>query len=105
MTLVRTSAPVTAALYSPADTTDAQLVELWLHDKAAHTQRADRADVERFVASVARSLRSVTLADLQAFADSVIKSRVHVQFTESTTMTRHGCSALKPTGRGAAAAG
>ena len=50
---------------------DQQLVELWLHDKAAHSERAYRADVARFVAFVGRPLSSVTLGDLQGFADSV----------------------------------
>ena len=60
-----------AALFVPVDTTDEKLVELWLHGKSRHTQRAYRADAERFLSFVARPLRAVTLADLQAYADSL----------------------------------
>ena len=64
-------APSNAALFVPVDTTDEKLVELWLHGKSRHTQRAYRADAERFLSFVARPLRAVTLADLQAYADSL----------------------------------
>ncbi|MBV9543865.1 MAG: tyrosine-type recombinase/integrase [Chloroflexi bacterium] len=50
---------------------DGQLVSLWLHGRSPHTQRAYRADVDRFLAFVARPLPAVTLGDLQAFADSL----------------------------------
>lgn len=50
---------------------DDHLIALWLHGRPAHTQRAYRADVERFRASVHKPLGRVTLADLQAFADSL----------------------------------
>lgn len=51
--------------------TDDQLVELWLHGRSRHTQRAYRADSERFRVFVAKPLAMVTLGDLQAFADSL----------------------------------
>jgi integrase/recombinase XerD len=50
---------------------DAQLVEIWLHGRSVHTQRAYAADVERFVATAGKPLAAVTLADLQGFADSL----------------------------------
>jgi integrase/recombinase XerD len=52
--------------------TDDQLVELWLHGRSPHTQRAYRADCEQFRGFVAKPLAMVTLGDLQAFADSLI---------------------------------
>jgi integrase/recombinase XerD len=52
-----------------ADSDDVGLVELWLHGRSRHTQRAYRADVARFLGFVARPLPTVTLGDLQAFAD------------------------------------
>ena len=52
-------------------TSDDQLLELWLHSRPASTQRAYRADAGRFRHFVARELRRVTLADLQAFAGSL----------------------------------
>jgi integrase/recombinase XerD len=50
---------------------DDQLIELWLHSRPASTQRAYRADVARFRAFVHKELRQVTLADLQAFAETL----------------------------------
>ncbi len=51
--------------------TDQQLVELWLHGRSPHTQRAYRADVVRFLAFAATPLPTVTLGDLQAFANAL----------------------------------
>jgi integrase/recombinase XerD len=50
---------------------DAHLVDLWLHGRSPHTQRAYRADVARFLAFVASPLATVTLGDVQAFSDSL----------------------------------
>lgn len=54
--------------------TDGQVIGLWLHGRSAHTQRAYRADVERFRGSVGKPLAAVTLADLQAFADKLAQA-------------------------------
>jgi integrase/recombinase XerD len=51
------------------DDSDAQLVRTWLHGHSPHTQRAYSADVARFNAFARKPLRSVTLTDLQSFAD------------------------------------
>jgi integrase/recombinase XerD len=51
--------------------TDAHLVELWLHGRPPHTQRAYRADVDRFLAFAASPLTTVALGDVQAFSDSL----------------------------------
>jgi integrase/recombinase XerD len=64
-------APAAVSLFIPADTSDEQLVDLWLHGKSPHTQRAYRTDAERFLNFVARPLRAITLMDLQAYADSL----------------------------------
>src|SRR5882672_4676451 len=50
---------------------DAHLLALWLHGRPASTQDAYRRDVARFLAFTDKPLRSVTLGDVQAFADSV----------------------------------
>ena len=50
---------------------DAQLVELWLHGRSAHTQRAYRADATAFLLFVARPLPSVTVANIQAWLTSL----------------------------------
>ena len=50
---------------------DAELVELWLHGRSAHTQRAYLADVRRFLFFAEKSLAQVTLGDIQRFADDL----------------------------------
>ena len=49
--------------------TDAHVVELWLHGRSRHTQRAYRA--ERFLEFTAKTLRETTLGDVQAWLDSL----------------------------------
>lgn len=72
--------------------TDAQLIELWLHGKAPHSLRAYRFDIARFLAFVEKPLASVTLEDLQAFADSL------------STVGKGDRATLTPAGRRALAA-
>ena len=50
---------------------DAAFLALWLHGKSEKTQRAYTSDMVRFYGVVGRPLREVTLADLQAYADSL----------------------------------
>ncbi len=50
---------------------DDPLIELWLPGRSSHTQRAYRADVERFRRGAGKALARVTLADLQEFANSL----------------------------------
>jgi site-specific recombinase XerD len=50
---------------------DEQLIAVWLHGRSEHTARAYRADVERFRRMTGKPLAAVTLADLQAFADTL----------------------------------
>ncbi|HVC32166.1 MAG TPA: tyrosine-type recombinase/integrase [Chloroflexota bacterium] len=50
---------------------DVSLIELWLRDRSPHTQSAYRRDVARFLAHVGKELAEVTLADLQAYADTI----------------------------------
>src|SRR5216683_6064564 len=70
MTLVTLQTDATRLLLRHASS-DGQLVELWLHGRPPHTQRAYRADVDRFLAFVAVPLATVTLGDVQAFSDSL----------------------------------
>jgi integrase/recombinase XerD len=51
--------------------TDAQLIGLWLHGRSIHTQRAYRADIDRFMRFVAKPLHHVTLGNIQGFADAL----------------------------------
>ncbi len=67
--LVRRSQPM--ALVDP-QTTDAQVITLWLHGKSPHTQRAYGRDITRFFEHVAgKQLHQVTLADVQSFSDAL----------------------------------
>lgn len=50
---------------------DAQLVELWLHGRPASTVEAYRLEIRRFLAFAGKPIVAVTLADVQAFADSL----------------------------------
>src|SRR5712692_5673256 len=50
---------------------DDQLIGLWLHGRAEHTQRGYTLDVRRFRAFTGKPLGLVTLGDLQGFADSL----------------------------------
>jgi site-specific recombinase XerD len=51
---------------------DEQLLELWLHGRSRHTQRAYRADFGKFQRVIGKPLRQLTLGDLQDFADGLI---------------------------------
>jgi site-specific recombinase XerD len=50
---------------------DSEAIRLWLHGKAELTVTAYQADIDVFLGFVARPLASVTLADLQAYSDSL----------------------------------
>jgi integrase/recombinase XerD len=63
--------PFSALDELPSASCDEHLIELWLHGRSTHTQRAYRGDIERFRAGAGKSLRAVTLAHLQQFADSL----------------------------------
>ncbi|QDU94064.1 tyrosine-type recombinase/integrase [Lignipirellula cremea] len=53
---------------------DEQLIELWLHGRSEHTQRAYRSEAERFMQFVAKPLRLLKLLDIQSFADHLGES-------------------------------
>jgi len=63
--------PLTVSPMPRQATSDDQLIALWLHGRSIHTQRAYRADVERFRSFLEQPLQAVTLGDLQDFADSL----------------------------------
>jgi integrase/recombinase XerD len=62
--------PPQDAMTSQADT-DAQVVALWIHGRSRHTQRAYRANAERFLSFAGKPLAQVALRDIQAFGDSL----------------------------------
>ena len=50
---------------------DEQLIELWLHGRSNHTQRAYQKDIADFLEFVDTSLRNMTLGQLQGYADAL----------------------------------
>jgi integrase/recombinase XerD len=53
---------------------DEQLIEIWLHGRSVHTQRAYQADALRFMDAVKKPLHQVTLGDLQRFAVEITEA-------------------------------
>ena len=53
---------------------DQHLIELWLHGRSRHTQRAYRKDANRFLQAVERPLHQITLGDLQQYAEHLVES-------------------------------
>jgi len=62
------------ALVRQGAESDEQLVALWLHGRPPNTQRAYRRDAGLFRQCCPGDLRQITLANLQAFADSLTTS-------------------------------
>lgn len=66
------SAPLVPLATRDSEAQDAQLVAMWLHGRSEHTIRAYRRAIARFgTFSGHKRLRTVTLADLQGFADTL----------------------------------
>jgi integrase/recombinase XerD len=51
---------------------DDHLIEIWLHGRSAHTQRAYRADIELLRSGAGKLFCEITLPDLQRFSDSMV---------------------------------
>ncbi len=62
--------PGPAAFPRQAETDD-QLLRLWLHGRPGTTTRAYSADVDQFIAFVGKRRQSITVGDLQEFADTL----------------------------------
>ncbi len=50
---------------------DDQLIQLWLHGRSSHTIKGYLNDIKLFRQKINKSLRTVTLQDLQDFADHI----------------------------------
>ena len=50
---------------------DEQLIELWLHGRSLHTQRAYQKDITDFFQIAETLLRNITLGQLQSYADAL----------------------------------
>lgn len=65
----------TTGLVIPAQAeSDQHLIELWLHGRSRHTQRAYRKDAGRFLITVEKPLHRITLGDIQQYAGQVAQS-------------------------------
>jgi integrase/recombinase XerD len=53
------------------DSQDQQLINMWIHGRSEHTQKAYRHDVQALLTYTGKSIRETTLEDLQYFADSL----------------------------------
>lgn len=71
MTLPVPVSPMPSLAPSAPLDADARLIDLWLHGRPATTQRVYRMDAQRALSACAKPLASLTLADLQAYADSL----------------------------------
>jgi site-specific recombinase XerD len=50
---------------------DDQLLDIWLHGRSPHTQRAYRSDLQHFRLWIGKPIAQVTLSDLQHYTDSL----------------------------------
>lgn len=66
--------PTTTPVVSQQAESDNHLMELWLHGRSRHTQRAYRADAERFLGVVGKAIHRITLGDLQGYAGRLVES-------------------------------
>lgn len=53
---------------------DQHLIDLWLHGRSRHTQRAYRGDAEKFLVAVEKPLHRITLGGLQQYAEQLVES-------------------------------
>jgi integrase/recombinase XerD len=51
--------------------TDSQVIQLWIHGRSPHTQRAYQKDVQDFLDSVSKPLHNITLGNLQEYSDQL----------------------------------
>jgi integrase/recombinase XerD len=50
---------------------DSRLLEMWLHGRSEHTQRAYKQDIQRLFSFTLKPVHETTLYDLQQFSDSL----------------------------------
>ena len=66
--ILKRSAPISPL---PQAVSDRHLIDLWLHGRSPHTQRAYVADAVRFLVHVQKPLDRITLAELVEFAKTL----------------------------------
>lgn len=63
----------TTALVIPKQAeSDEHLIDLWLHGRSKHTQRAYRSDSKRLLVAINKPLHQITLGDLQQLASELM---------------------------------
>lgn len=72
LTIIERTPPVVARQAE----TDSQLIDLWLHGKSRHTQRAYRSAADRLFGFVSKPIHQIMLGDLQAFANYLEQSNL-----------------------------
>jgi integrase/recombinase XerD len=55
---------------------DEMLIEMFLHNRSRHTQRAYRRDVSAFIVYVNKPIHQITLGDLQKYSDSLFQKNL-----------------------------
>lgn len=64
----------TALVVTQQADSDQHLIDLWLHGRSRHTQRAYRRDANGFLEAVEKPLHRITLGDLQQYAEQLVES-------------------------------
>ena len=57
-------------------TNDDMLIDMFLHNRSRHTQRAYRRDVSAFLEYVNKPIRQITLGNLQQYSDSLFQKNL-----------------------------
>ena len=65
------SEPIQANEINKQADNDLQLIELWLHGRSKHTQRAYRKDVNEFLRKVEKPLNQILLFEIQQYANQL----------------------------------
>jgi integrase/recombinase XerD len=63
---------------------DQHLIDLWLHGRSRHTQRAYRADAGRFLEAINEPLNRITLGNLQEYAGQLAGSGLELSSVHRT---------------------
>jgi len=77
LTIAAPPSPI-APLPIPPDTTEEQLIGLWLHGKSENTVLAYRQDIAVFRGFIGKPIRLAYLGDLQRYADALTGSSASI---------------------------
>jgi len=74
----------TTIVIPPQAESDKQLIELWLHGRSRHTQRAYRTDADRFLETIRKPLHQITLGELQSYSEQLANSGLKLSSVHRT---------------------